>query len=360
MDDFIDVDETKTRFPKSDTSQPVVVKRRPESPKKPAPQIEEEEEEEDTENPCRDAASDGVYPVKDGSGNPRFECKVAGAPELFKFVIGKQGSTKKGIEQSHSATVKVPKQGSKDVHIVIRAATERSVLMAREEVKKLMSSGKQRLNYTHFISFPLRDARTVGAVADWQKSIASEFKSIPDFDASIMLSPAQLHLTVVMLRLITEDDLNTALNTMARIKHKVLKILNHKPLRLHLRGIDVMNCDPSATNVLHAQVNEEPGSDSLHRLKELGAFLVEEFKKQGLTDKTADPNVKFHATLVNTKVRSSKDKQRVPFDGRPILQKYESHAFGAPFSVQNICIAKRGQFDENGSHFSEATIQLPE
>eukprot|EP00301_Raphidiophrys_heterophryoidea_P027666 c9762_g1_i2.p1 GENE.c9762_g1_i2~~c9762_g1_i2.p1 ORF type:complete len:373 (+),score=101.43 c9762_g1_i2:135-1121(+) len=279
-------------------------------------------------------------------------------PELlFRFIIGKNGSTKTHIETKFQCSVKIPaKTSKKNSPIVVHGESETNILGAKQQIESIAATNRNNLGPTHFISIPLYDATLHNAVANWQRNILTEFVAIEGLEASIMMAPQKVHLTLFVLRLLSPTEIDDALAFLATLNPRIHEILENRPLQLKLAGLEVMESDPVKTNVMYMEVEEVNGSRP-SRLEQLGQFLVERFQQKGLCDAK---KIKFHATVINTKYRSrsGRHETRLPFNATGILEKYRSHEFGV-VTANEIHLSSMGSIDAKTKfYYSEGKLAL--
>ncbi|VTJ77324.1 Hypothetical predicted protein, partial [Marmota monax] len=152
-------------------------------------------------------------------------------------------------------------------------------------------------------------------------------------DSSIFQNPKKLHLTIGMLVLLSEQEIQQTCEMLQRCKEEFINdISGGKPLEVEMAGIEYMNDDPGMVDVLYAKVHMKDGSN---RLQELVDRVLERFQASGLTVKEWN-SVKLHATVMNTLFRKDPNaegrynlytadgkyifKERESFDGRNILK----------------------------------------
>ena len=101
----------------------------------------------------------------------------------------------------------------------------------------------------------------------------------------------------IPLKLYGADALTRARRVLeAAVQSAVAKLL-HSALTVTVRGLEYMNDDPTAVDVLYAQLHAP-------RLQELVDDIAAAFRLAGL-DAPAPDRVKLHATVLNSKRRRS-------------------------------------------------------
>ncbi|VDO48935.1 unnamed protein product [Brugia timori] len=122
------------------------------------------------------------------------------------------------------------------------------------------------------------------------------------------------------------------------------EILNGKPLEVEIKGLEIMNDDPTRVNVLYALTS----SDKLANVVDTIAHAMSDTGFAPQQD-----SVKIHLTLMNTRYMWEKKKKRGRMDVAKLLEKYRNYDFGkVHISILN------GSADEHGYYSSIGTFKL--
>jgi response regulator RpfG family c-di-GMP phosphodiesterase len=129
--------------------------------------------------------------------------------------------------------------------IVIRGKRE-AIMEVQSETIKLVSHGIRELPYTHFLSFPLTLKLLVERVGEFQRQSMRHIRSKQQghCDKSIFMKLEKLHLTIGMMKLFSEAEIERACHLLQRIIPDITKLLNNHTLMIRLFGIDVMKGQP--------------------------------------------------------------------------------------------------------------------
>ena len=193
--------------------------------------------------------------------------------------------------------------------------------------------------YTHFLSLPLPAFRS--SLDALRSSILSEHATAPGLDPSVFVRPASLHFTVLMLSLPTARLVQRAADALASVAAPM-----SDGLAVRLRGLAVMNDRPEAAHVLYMQ----PDEPSQQRLAELAGRLITALRQANVlsesevrrrrllqrdgSDAEEKADIKWHATVINTKHRRrehsarSDGRQRLPVDVSSVLAQYGDADWG--------------------------------
>jgi len=286
------------------------------------------------------------------------------APVYYKFIIGKQGQNKQRIEKETKTTVTIL---DKEQRLTITGPTANAVLNARTRIEIICETANHSLDYTHFLCLPLNYEEIMANVTKFQTEIIQQAAKNPieGFDASIIHPPKQLHLTMLMLKLHTDSQIEKVKQILQQLQPQIYDVLDTRSLVVKLKGLEIMNDDPSQVDILYLQVLEEDG-----RLAKLTKFLVDKFKEQGLVSEEQDRNVKLHVTLFNTRYRKQelegkreekKGKERPKretFNAHGIITKYGNMEFGTS-RVAALHLSLRGAYDKNGFYQCIAKVDFP-
>jgi len=290
--------------------------------------------------------------------------KVDGS--LLRFVKGKGGKVQKKIEEKTGAKLGFVSTPEKTT-VVVDGPSAKSVTTAAETIQQILEEAVKspNLQYSHFISLPLAvHTELVEKLTDFQNSVLSlsgtAGKEESDSDSA---SNAES----------SEDDFEVNLNVdrdNVRVKLDVKSIIqdvNAKSQTLYSRakwGIDKSIFIKPATfhlTVLMLKLwNNERVAAAAEVLQNVSSKI-----KEALEGRPIAVTLKglLHATLMNTSHRKLKKFQRnrrnVPFDARPILERYGSKDWGE-YVISEAHLSERFSYNENGYYRCCASIPFPE
>ncbi|XP_059518414.1 activating signal cointegrator 1 complex subunit 1 isoform X1 [Myotis daubentonii] len=291
-----------------------------------------EEEEEDFYQgfvECAEEPCDGYEVVQTQQG---FQCTVKAPSLLYKHIVGKRGDTKKKLEVETKTSISIPKPGQEG-EIVITGQHRSGVISARTRIDVLLLTFRRKQPFTHFLSFFLNEAEVQERFLKFQEEVLEKCSMDHGVDSTIFQNPKKLHLTIGMLVLLSEQEIQQTCEMLKQCKEEFIDdISGGKPLEVEMEGIEYMNDDPGMVDVLYAKVHMKDGSN---RLQELVDRVLERFQASGLIMKEWT-SVKLHATVMNTLLRKDPNaegrynihtadgkyifKERESFDGRNILK----------------------------------------
>ncbi|OMH80887.1 Activating signal cointegrator 1 complex subunit 1 [Zancudomyces culisetae] len=256
--------------------------------------------------------------------------------------------------------------------------TVESIQMAKSKMINLAARHAKKLSYTHFISFPIQTNSVRLSIEKIQQDIIE--MGIPDIDArnNSFIKKEKLHFTLGMLALPNSAYVEKAASIVSELKTVLYRELNNAPLQVDIKGLAIMGPkDSKVGSVLYAKVkNNENGIRMLHVCELIRA----EFYKAGLLlESDKNKRLLLHATVINTRYNrnnSSNDNAKTLLNaenngvggGRnsntsrtnfsQVLDTYKDVDIGSCI-LKELQIAKRFKFNEDGSYFSEGTLQLP-
>lgn len=312
--------------------------------------------------------------INDGT-NGDFMLKMHLCWAFFGFIIGKRGQTKMKIETETQTTLIFPKENINKKNenanfIQIKGRQKVNVINAYRRIKQLEQTSRMKQNFSHFLSIPLSfDANFKTKFNEFKAIILSDPKcsTAKCIDESVFQSEDRVHLTIKILYIGDSYERKFATKHLESFQEKILqKILldnMNEPIMLHIKGLDIMNDDPSEANVLYAKVTEI-GNRNL--FKEIVNKLYDWFTETNLVCETDryvhndEWKVKIHATIMNTRYRmkdqEDSGKHRYvsskvnKMDVSNILDKYFDYDFGY-IQFNQIHISTRSCLDKDNNYY---------
>uniref|UniRef100_G1P4W3 Activating signal cointegrator 1 complex subunit 1 n=1 Tax=Myotis lucifugus TaxID=59463 RepID=G1P4W3_MYOLU len=287
----------------------------------------------------------------------------------YRHIVGKRGDTKKKLEVETKTSISIPKPGQEG-EIVITGQHRSGVISARTRIDVLLLTFRRKQPFTHFLSFFLNEAEVQERFLKFQEEVLEKCSMDHGVDSTIFQNPKKLHLTIGMLVLLSEQEIQQTCEMLKQCKEEFIDdISGGKPLEVEMEGIEYMNDDPGMVDVLYAKVHMKDGSN---RLQELVDRVLERFQASGLIMKEWT-SVKLHATVMNTLLRKDPNaegrynihtadgkyifKERESFDGRNILKLFENYYFGT-LKLNSIHISQRFSVDSFGNYASCGQIDF--
>ena len=180
-------------------------------------------------------------------------------PQAFHgAIVGKQAETKTKLEKETRTQIVVPARNSGSSTILIRGPTQNSIDSCHTRITVLVDEAMKRHPPTHFVSLPLNVTPFTDTLPRFTSAVADVGHSIPGFSPELLQSPSAFHVTVIVLKLFTPDQVKAAADHLARIVPvTIADVYPDAPPSIHLKGIDTMTDDPTSTDVLFATLNKD-------------------------------------------------------------------------------------------------------
>ncbi|KAH7832021.1 putative KH domain containing protein [Monocercomonoides exilis] len=292
---------------------------------------------------------------------------VVQIPRVFHgFLIGKDNKKRTTIQQECRCTIGFPPRGSTSTSVVIKANSEKDLLAAHSMISLEIEHSKEVFHYTHFINIPLGfDPAFIECLTEFRENILLENAHARGMDESIVLQPWRMHLTLLTMKAFTDEDEAKIQSIFAQSVNEIAEIIGDEPLKIHLKGIELMNDDPTECHVLYLDVYEDESKDKLIAISD---FFKQLFGRAGVVveeERVPGAKIKLHATLINTKKRelpesdsktgegknsdSPKRKEfvkRIPVDCSGIVAKDGRRDFGV-FLAPQLHLSRMGQAQEH-------------
>ncbi|KAF5929074.1 hypothetical protein HPG69_015547, partial [Diceros bicornis minor] len=233
---------------------------------------------------CAEEPCDAYEVVQTQQG---FRCTVKAPSLLYKHIVGKRGDTRKKLEVETKTSISIPKPGQEG-EIVITGQHRSGVISARTRIDVLLLTFRRKQPFTHFLAFFLNEVEVQERFLKFQEEVLEKCsmtqKDHPNghtilhlvggnvnemplsdhgVDSTIFQNPKKLHLTIGMLVLLSEQEIQQTCEMLQQCKEEFIdKISGGKPLEVEMAGIEYMNDDPGMVDVLYAKVHMKDGSNS--------------------------------------------------------------------------------------------------
>lgn len=211
----------------------------------------------------------------------------------------------------------------------------------------MMASAHSRPRFTHFLSISFATEEIKEKFLKFKNEVLND-QDLPDIDELLFQKPEKLHLTLLMLALHDDQEKLKARECLQNCRDVI-----GDDLQVKLAGIESMNNNSSAVNVLYARADSE-------RLQDIVNEFAKRFTNEDLVEKADD--VKLHVTLMNTNFKeraTRKRKRRKGFNASLLLEKYQDYYFGA-LNVNEIHLSQLNGKAENGYYLAESVLKLKE
>ncbi|CAF0895435.1 unnamed protein product [Brachionus calyciflorus] len=281
------------------------------------------------------------------NGYYKYEMRVADA--FYGFIIGRNGEKKSNLERETQTTIRIPRKNQSD-YITIEGNDRKSVASCRNRLELLIQTARNQKQFTHLITFPLKFESLKHKFKEFIDLVLKDCSQDRGVHESLFQLPNKLHLTVNTVTLLSEFEVDQAVNILEHCRKTFIKeLLDGKKLQVRIKGLEYMNDDPSQVDVLYAKIKEENGNGSV--IQGISDGIMKKFVDSGLGKKQFD-KVKLHATVMNSLRRQDQSienefdekkehkGQRESFDCRNILKLYGDFDFGV-YNLEEIHLSLR-------------------
>lgn len=96
-------------------------------------------------------------------------------------------------------------------------------MSAKTRIDVLLDSGRQKSQFTHFLSVPFNTKQLQENLSDFQTDVLRVCDGDRGLDASIFQNPCKLHLTIGCLVLLDDSEVRKAVETLEQCKQELIK-----------------------------------------------------------------------------------------------------------------------------------------
>lgn len=324
--------------------------------------------------------------------NGRYN-KSCSIPEIFYgIIIGTKGVTKNNIEAETRTRIYIPSkynQSDNKGDIIVNGSTEADVVSAIERLYAIVDNARLKFRPSHFVSIPMNFDDLKTRFNELKQKILndSECSQSRGVCEELFQNENRLHLSIVILLLGDQREIDQAKKTLQECKEFIDKQLNGKELVIRIKGLDIMNDgplnhDPTKARVVYGKVKENDNEEEKNDLRMIVDEIFTRFVNCKLANRKVgdirlEKKVKLHLTLMNLTFKEKKDekdeekKDRMPwertkrqeeretFDASTILQNFGSYDFGQ-FKINQIDLSIMGHlhYDANGHYGRESMIDF--
>ncbi|XP_058836036.1 activating signal cointegrator 1 complex subunit 1 [Topomyia yanbarensis] len=297
------------------------------------------------------------YDIQIGEGG-KFQTSFHVPSIFFAMIIGAKGATRRRMELETKTQIIVPKQGSEG-DILVKGTFRRAVTSCRQRIELIVLGARSRQQFTHFLSIPLNSDQIKQNYKKFRVKVLTELPSAFNLDDSLFQKVDKLHLTLCTMSLMDNDDRSRAAQLLQDCREMIIGpiLANFGSVEIRLRGLEYMNDDPRAVDVLYASVESEA-------LQQIADQVMEYFVENGLLQKKYD-RVKLHVTLINSLFRDNAEGDggddrrgsRVTFDATEILREFGHYDFGLQ-KVTEIHLSQRYSTACDGFYEATGLVKL--
>ncbi|XP_016967974.1 activating signal cointegrator 1 complex subunit 1 [Drosophila biarmipes] len=272
------------------------------------------------------------------SSSGEFKLALHVPKSFYGGLIGLKGSTKRRIEEETRTELYVPRQNERSNDVIIKGKQRSQVCGALRQIRHLITSLRKKMKPTHFLAVALNSGEVQERYAELKKSILEA--QLPGIDKELFMPESSIHLTLGVYVLLDDNERQRALKELEACRSLLTELKT--PFELKVKGLEIMNDDPSSTRILYGRI-ESPD------LQKFADQCLAHFQSTGLcaTDNNERESIKLHMTLMNNRYRKEAMKSGNSFDAREILKRFGDFDFGAAqCKAVHLCVLKSRSEDE--------------
>ncbi|CAD7013810.1 unnamed protein product [Ceratitis capitata] len=279
--------------------------------------------------------------------NGYYKLTMHVAQSFYGGLIGFKGSTKRRIVSETLTDIYVPRSregGQKQAEDVsVKGKSRSNVMAARRKINLLLLSLRKRMRPTHFTCVPLHEGEIKEKFINFKKEVLA--LNLPGIDENIFQTEDCIHLTLTTCVLLDAAERAKAVEILQSCRTFLDGLKT--PFQIEIRGLEIMNDDPSAVRVLYACVVAP-------ELQKFADMAMQPFLRSGLGfDDHERGAVKLHMTVMNNRYRKQLDAKSAPtFDAREILKRFGDYNFGkVECNELHLCVMHHASGDEHGTFY---------
>uniref|UniRef100_A0A1A9ZE03 K Homology domain-containing protein n=1 Tax=Glossina pallidipes TaxID=7398 RepID=A0A1A9ZE03_GLOPL len=287
--------------------------------------------------------------------NSAFRLKMHVASAFYGGLVGFKGATKRRLELETSTEITIPPRvadngnRSRESNVIIKGKTRNAVATAKRKIDVLVASLRARMTATHFYGVALnRD----DILENFQELVLSA--ELPSIDESLFQLDSSLHATFGACVLMDDVERNKAATILQSCREFLADVKT--PFKVNVRGLEIMNDDPSAVRVLYAIIDSPD-------LQSFSDRCLQRFIESGFVRDAQREHVKLHMTLMNNRYKeayspdtSTKEITKT-FDAREILKRWGNFDFGS-VQCKEILLCVIGSSRETKGSFYKISSTL--
>lgn len=257
-------------------------------------------------------------------------------------------------------------ENSTEVPILAISGSIDDVGEAKMRVSNILQNlSRGNVSFTHLVTIPFNIADFIESFLTFKKTVLNDFSHCRGVDEMLFQNAKKLHLTVSVLALNNDEEISKAINVFRDECNNIFKELEDElKTPFEVRGLDIMNDNPTKTNVLYAKIHSPV-------VQRISNRINQQMRENGLLFKDKDPNsdVKLHVTFMNTLYlkrkfrklkRANRNMQWVNnFDSTEILDHFTDYLF-AETTLKSIQLNEARAENDLGFYKEVDVYTLPD
>ncbi|XP_038603186.1 chromatin modification-related protein eaf-1-like [Tachyglossus aculeatus] len=219
-----------------------------------------------------------------------------------------------------------------------------SHLVKQNEDKEKQSKKPTREKPNYFVAIPIRNDQILNNIENVQELIYTKDPEL----LKALISVQTLHITLTVVHLGTDQDVQKAISALEQSKAKVDALLQGKPLNLTFRGIGQFN-----NQVIYVKMSGEE-QQILSKI----ADVVESSFREMSVDITGSKDFKPHLTVLKLSKAPAlrrKGYRKISLD---VYKEYEDSPFGTEILSQIDLCSMHKKKQESGYYHCECSIKI--
>uniref|UniRef100_A0A8C9NVV9 A-kinase anchor protein 18 n=1 Tax=Spermophilus dauricus TaxID=99837 RepID=A0A8C9NVV9_SPEDA len=218
-----------------------------------------------------------------------------------------------------------------------------------EQIKNDQIKKKKGKDYqpNYFLSIPITNKEIIGGIKILQNAILQQDKRL----AKAMVSAGSFHITLLVMQLLNEDEINIGIDALLELKPFIEEILQGKHLTLPFQGIDTFGNQVGFVKLAEG--------DHIIPLLEIAETAKKTFQEKGILAGESR-SFKPHLTFMKLSKAPWLRKNGVKKIDPELYEKFISHKFGEELCSRiDLCsMLKKKQSD--GYYHCESSIVIGE
>ena len=124
----------------------------------------------------------------------------------------------------------------------------------------IVASARQKQPFTHFLSIPVNTASVQENFLSFKRDVLETVEA-QGLDETIFQTETLLHLTVGTMALMDQRERDLARQILMDSQESIIQpLLQGRSLEFSIEGLEIMNDDPAAVDVLYGKIQDDSGA----------------------------------------------------------------------------------------------------
>ncbi|XP_060046433.1 A-kinase anchoring protein 7 isoform X3 [Erinaceus europaeus] len=216
-----------------------------------------------------------------------------------------------------------------------------------EQVRKDKRKKRKKKDYqpNYFLSIPITNKEITTGIKKLQNAIIEQDKRL----AKTMSRDGSFHITLLVMQLLNEDEVNIGIDTLLELKPLIEEILQGKHLTLPFQGVDTFE-----SQVGFVKLEE---GDHIKQLLEIAEVAKRTFQEKGILageDRSYNP----HLTFMKLSKASWLRKKGVKKINPKLYEKFINHRFGEEMVYRIDLCSMLKEKQSNGYYHCDSSVVI--